>query len=153
MCYLQSPLTTTAALEEAVHTLVANNADSSFTAEEITSPLFARTPHGLIPINRSGYLHSDFNAVFREVKNVFAVRNKVVRSGSIIGARSVHFLVSEEESFFISSRRDLELARFLVRAEGAPEPSHANKYTSALLALSTWVLSAALGAGTAANGF
>lgn len=116
LCYLQSPLTTTATLEEAIYTLVANNADSSFTAEEITSPLFTRTPHGLLPINSSGYFYSDFSAVFRELKNVFAVQNKVVRSGSHLGARSVHFVVSEDESFFINSKRDLDLARFILQS-------------------------------------
>lgn len=118
LCYLQSPLTDVHTLEEAVYTLVGNDADSSFTAEEITSPLFTRTPHGLLPINSSGYLYSDFNAVFRALKNVFAVRNAVVRSGSITGARAVHFVVSDDECFFIKTKRDLEMARFILREMG-----------------------------------
>ncbi|BFR50076.1 glycosyltransferase family 2 protein [Nitratidesulfovibrio sp. HK-II] len=115
LCYIQSPATTTDTLEESVFTLINNEADSSFTAEEISSPLFTRTPHGLLPINNSGFLYSDFNTVFRELKNVFSVRNACILRGSTTGARSVHFVVSDDECFFINSKRDLELARFFSR--------------------------------------
>lgn len=116
LSYIQSPLTSTNTLEEAVYTVLANDADSAFTAEEIDMPLFSRTPHGLVQINSTGYLYSDFNVIYRELKNAFAVRNRCISQGSLTGSKIVHYMVSQDESFFLSSRLDIMFAETILKA-------------------------------------
>ncbi len=112
--YLQAPFVRTETMEEAVATLVGNNADSAFGAEEITSPLFKRSPHGLVPINPPRGFISDFDIVYREVNTAWAIRNVNIRNGSMMGASVLHFLVSGRENFFIRSPHTLKVAQALV---------------------------------------
>ncbi|WP_461209867.1 glycosyltransferase family 2 protein [Desulfocurvus sp. DL9XJH121] len=113
LSYLQAPLTTTATLEEGIHTLVLNQADSSFTAEEIQAPVFMRTPYGLSQINGPKHFTSDFNIVYSETKVVLTARNANIRRGELLGPRSVHYVIPKEESFFILTKKDLAIANFL----------------------------------------
>lgn len=113
LCYLPTPFVTLESLEEAVHTLAYNNADSSVGVEEIRDPVFCRTPFGLRPVNSTSSFRSDFDLVYREANIAIATKNRNFRSGSLIGPSPINFVVGPEESFFIDSERNLQIAHIL----------------------------------------
>jgi glycosyltransferase involved in cell wall biosynthesis len=115
--YIQTPFVTTGTLEEAVSSLVMNDADSASAVEEIKSRVFRRSAHGLETLNPRRELSSDFDAVFRDAQTCTALRSRNLANGSLLGASMVSYLVSAAECFFITSRQDLSLAR-LMAAEG-----------------------------------
>jgi CMP-N-acetylneuraminic acid synthetase len=113
LCYLPSPFVTLGSLEEAVCTLVFNDADSSVGVEEIKEPVFCRTPFGLKAVNAVTGLRSDFDFVYREANIALATKNRNLRSGSLVGPCPINFLVAHEESFFIDSEKKLQIAHIL----------------------------------------
>ncbi len=114
--YIQTPFVTGATMEEALFTLIMNQADSAIGVEQINDPLFKRSGHGLRPINRlrSG-IQTDFDSVFRETWTSLATRNDNLKKGSLTGARVANFVLSEEECFFINSERSLLVARVIAQ--------------------------------------
>jgi glycosyltransferase involved in cell wall biosynthesis len=117
LCYLQAPFTTTDTIEEAVYTLIMNNADSSIAVAEIQDALYRRAAHGLVPLNNFGHFVSDFDTVYSEVRTCMATRNRNLKTGSLTGAKIVNFIVPREEAFFIHTKRDFEIARLIVQSE------------------------------------
>ncbi|MFA5142578.1 MAG: glycosyltransferase family 2 protein [Candidatus Omnitrophota bacterium] len=115
--YTQAPFTPTATLEEAIYTLVMNEADSAIAVEEVPTQLYKRTPHGLTCINSVGNMRSDFDTVYNQVRSSMAARNGNFRTGSLIGSKVAYFVVPREEVFFIETKRDLSVARALAREE------------------------------------
>lgn len=113
MSYIPSPFVTVSSLEEAIFTLLFNDADSSMGVEEIKEPVFSRASHGLKPLNSVSGIRSDFDFVYREANIAVATRNANLRSGSLIGARPANFIVAHEESFFIDSEKNLKIAHIL----------------------------------------
>jgi len=114
--YIQAPFTTTASLEEAVYTLLLNNADTAFAVEEIEDELYKRTFHGLTPINPQGHkVKSDFDTIYARAFTSTATRNINLKTGSLTGARISYFVISKEEAFFIRAKRDYEVAKILMR--------------------------------------
>lgn len=117
LSYNQSPFVTTATLEEAIFTLVMNDADSSCGAEEIDRPIYRRSSHGLEQLNSSTKMSNDFQKIYAEARTVIATRNRQLSSGSLGGSRMVHFLVSSDECFFINSPQTLKIARIMFADE------------------------------------
>lgn len=113
VCYLPSPFVTLQSLEEAVYTLVYNDADSSVGVEEIREPVFSRTPFGLKAVNSVSGFRTDFDIVYREASIALATKNRNFRSGSLVGPSPVNFVVDHEESFFIDSEKQLQIAHVL----------------------------------------
>ncbi len=113
LSYLQSPFTSTDNLEEAVYTLVLNEADASFAVEEIKVPLYKRSVNGLVPINNTGTFLSDFDVVYSAATTSLATKNKNLKRGSLTGAKIVNFIVPREEAFIINTKKDFEVARQL----------------------------------------
>jgi CMP-N-acetylneuraminic acid synthetase len=113
LCYLPSPFVTLGSLEEAVCTLVFNEADSSVGVEEIKEPVFCRTPYGLKAVNSVNSFRTDFDFAYREANIAIATKNKTLRAGSLIGPRPINFIVAHEESFFIDSEKKLQIAHIL----------------------------------------
>jgi CMP-N-acetylneuraminic acid synthetase len=113
LCYLPSPFVTLGSLEEAVCTLVFNDADSSVGVEEIKEPVFCRTPFGLKAVNSVNGFRNDFDFVYREANIALATRNKNLRLGSLVGPCPINFVVAHEESFFIDSEKKLKIAHIL----------------------------------------
>lgn len=113
LCYLPSPFVTLASLEDAVCTLVFNDADSSVGVEEIKEPVFRRTPFGLKAVNSVNGFRTEFDFVYREANMALATRNKTLRGASLIGERPINFIVAHEESFFIDSEKKLQIAHIL----------------------------------------
>lgn len=114
IAYLQAPFVNTGTLEEAFATLILNDVTSSMGVVEVQDRLFRRAAHGLQPLNRAGSFSSDFDTVYREANTCFALKNKNLLSGSLMGPQVVHFLVSREETFFINSERNMKIAEILL---------------------------------------
>jgi CMP-N-acetylneuraminic acid synthetase len=113
LCYLPSQFVLRESLEEAVFTLVFNDADSSIGVEEIKESVFCRTPYGLKVINSVGTFRTDHDYVYREANIAFATKNRNFRSGSLTGPSPINFVVAREESFFIDSEKKLRIAHIL----------------------------------------
>ncbi len=113
LCYLASPFVTIGSLEEAVYTLVFNDADSSVGVEEIKEPVFCRTPFGLKVVNTVNGFRTDFDFAYREANIALATRNRNLSQGSLVGPCPINFVVAHDESFFIDSERKLKIAHIL----------------------------------------
>ena len=116
--YIQTPFVTIDTLDEAVTSLVMNDAESSYGVEALNSRLFRRTPHGLEVLNREKAIYSDFDAVFRDASTFTAVMSRNFARGSLTGASVVYFEVSAAECFFIDSEQDLKIAAMLASQHG-----------------------------------
>lgn len=108
--YIQTPFVSTDTLEEAITSLVLNEADSSCGIEHIHSQLFRRTPHGLEILNRRSEIYSDFDNIYRDTNTFTASRSKNFSRGSLHGNTVVYFEVSAAECFFINSEDELQTA-------------------------------------------
>jgi CMP-N-acetylneuraminic acid synthetase len=113
LCYLPSPFVTLSSLEEAVNTLVFNDADSSMGVEELKDPILRRTPYGLKLINGVNGFKTEHDVVYREASIALATKNKNFRTGSLVGPSLINFVVTPEESFFIDSNSKLQCASIL----------------------------------------
>lgn len=116
--YIQTPFVTTDVLDEAITSLVMNEADSSWGVEPIKRKLFRRTAHGLESLTREGGVSSDFDVIYRDSQTFSATRNRNLLRGTLSGSAVVCFEVSAAESFFINSEQDLEVAGVLARGNG-----------------------------------
>ena len=111
--YVQAPFVTPSTVEEAVTSLILNEADTCFGVEEVVDRLFRRSSQSLQTINRSGGLNSDFSSVYREIGAVTAVQNKVLRFGSLSGPRQISFVATPEEAVQINNRMNLDFANMI----------------------------------------
>jgi glycosyltransferase involved in cell wall biosynthesis len=110
LVYVQAPLVSTQTLEEAVFTLIQNDADSSVGMEEVDDAFFRRDANGLRPINPPRGLLLDFDRIYRETNTSLATRTRILRRGSLTGPFMVHYLVSSEECIFINSDHKYKVA-------------------------------------------
>ncbi|MCB0319027.1 MAG: glycosyltransferase family 2 protein [Bdellovibrionales bacterium] len=110
MCYAQSPFIQTHTIEEALFTLVINEADSCFGVEEVSRSIYRKAPYGLEQLNAPTGVSTDYQKIFIESRTVLAARNKNFSTGSLTGPAIVHFVVSEDETYFIDCEESLEIA-------------------------------------------
>jgi len=111
--YSQAPFVTTETLEEAVTTLMLNEADSSLGAEKMNEQVFKRGANGLIPLNTFNGLNSDFDAVYREANIALASKISNIEKGSLKGPKLVYFTVDPNECFYINSSQKLMIANII----------------------------------------
>jgi len=111
--FIQTPFVTTDTLDEAVTSLIMNDADSSYGVEAINSKLFRRTPHGLEALNQDKVIYSDFDTIFRDANTFTAVLNRNFARGTLTGSSVVSFEVSAAECFFIDSEQRIKIAEML----------------------------------------
>ncbi len=114
LSYVQNPLVTTDTLEEAIGTLILNDADSSFGVQEIRSPLYKRASFGLQALNPPVGFSTDFDTVYCQTNTFLATRNRNFASGALMGPRVVNFVVSERENLFIDSEYTLQIAAVMM---------------------------------------
>ncbi|MFC2170836.1 glycosyltransferase family 2 protein [Calditrichota bacterium] len=113
----QAPFKTTAGIEEAVYTTLLNNADSAIAVREVKDPIYKRTANGIKAINPENNLNSDFDMLFIETRTILAAMNRNFPRGMLLGNSVVNFVVPDEESFFIKSKRDLQIARAIAELD------------------------------------
>ncbi|MCK5541083.1 MAG: glycosyltransferase family 2 protein [Desulfobacterales bacterium] len=111
--YIQSPFVSKESLEEALFTLIMNDADSSTGVEQINHAMYKKHPHGLIRLNDDNDFKTDFDSMYKEANVALAVKNSNFKNGSLTGTRIAHFEIDKKESFVIFSDEDLEVARIL----------------------------------------
>ena len=111
LCYPQAPFSTVETLEEAIHTLIMFEADSVFSAIPLDKPLYRRGANGLTCINPNTFSTSDFNTIYQESRNVFALRASNLKKGNMTGNKSLCFSISGEEVLYVASAQDIALAR------------------------------------------
>lgn len=112
--YIQTPFVSTGVLDEAITSLVMNEAESAQGVELIRKRLYRRTAHGLEQLTRSG-VYSDFDVIYCDSQTVSALRNRNLMRGSLTGSSVVCFEVSPAESFFIDSEQGLKIAALLAQ--------------------------------------
>jgi len=115
LLYIQAPFINAASLEESIYTLVMNEADSAIAVEEIADQLYKRAPHGLTCINSVGNMRSDFNTVYKQTRTFLSTKNTNFKTGSLMGSKVAHFVISKEESFFIETKSDFDIAKALLK--------------------------------------
>jgi glycosyltransferase involved in cell wall biosynthesis len=121
LAFLQAPFVKTESLEEAVYTLVMNNSDSAFAVQEMKEELFKRTAHGLSKISKQGVLKLDFDVIYASSNCSMATKNSNLKTGSLTGARISHFIIPDEEAFYIRDKRNFRVAEILKADE---HPNH-----------------------------
>ena len=113
---LQAPFIKTKTMEEVVYTLIFNDSDSSILVKEVESPLFQKTAHGLMQINYKGFMKSDFDTLYLETDTCIAVKNSVVKKGSVTGSKIVSTIAPNDEIFYIRSEQDMIISEALYGA-------------------------------------
>ena len=111
--YMQAPFVSVDTLEEALSTLILNDVDSATAVEMINDPIYKRDSHGLLQINQSGEISSDFDQLYRQTNCVTATRTKNLVKGSLLGSNKAFFLIPPSENFFIDSQQNLEIAEII----------------------------------------
>ena len=111
--YMQAPFVSVDTLEEALSTLILNDVDSATAVEMINDPIYKRDSHGLLQINQSGEISSDFDQLSRQTNCVTATRTKNLVKGSLLGSNKAFFLIPPSENFFIDSQQNLEIAEII----------------------------------------
>ena len=118
LSYIQTPFVKTQILNEAISSLLINNADSSCGVELMNKQFYKKSKYGLIPLNQGNKaVNSDFDKIYKDSQTFTALKNKNLIMGSLKGALVSCFEVSREESFFINSEEDLKIAEILINDE------------------------------------
>jgi len=117
LSYLQAPFVTTDTLEEAVTTLILNNADSSIGVEKMNQQVYKRGNYGLTPLNIFNGLNSDFDSIYREANIALALKISNIQNGSLRGSKIVHFEVDKNECYFIDSIQKHKIANIIISDE------------------------------------
>lgn len=111
--YLQSPFVAVGTIDEAIATLVMSGADSANAVEEISSQVFRRDRNGMVPLNRTGDFHSDFDILYKDLLSCLATYNKNFRTGSLMGRSTASYVVPPSECLNIDSEQKLAFARLM----------------------------------------
>ena len=111
--YIQTPFVSTGTLDEAISSLVLNDADSAFGVKPISANVYRRTPTGLQSLQKKGILKSDFDQLYEDSNTFTVFKSSNLLSGNINGSKCVFFEVTPDETFFINSKKSLEMASIM----------------------------------------
>ncbi len=101
--YVQAPFLTLASLEEAIHTLLLNDADASLAVEAYDDEnFFIRNAYGLQRLDFHRFQYIDGGKIYRDTNVCTAVKNINIKKGNIRGPRLVPYTITGVEGFFIS---------------------------------------------------
>ena len=114
LTYCSSPFVTKQTIEESIHTLIYNEADSCVGVEEMTDIIYQRTAFGLQPINEPSVFTTDHDSLYRTLNVAVTTKNSLIKKGAIHGPVTVHFVMDSPESFFIDSDILTELPRLCI---------------------------------------
>lgn len=108
--FIQSPFVSEKSVEEALSTLILNDATSSIGVVPLKSDIYKRKSYGMNKLNKSTKVLSDFDMFYLDPGTVKVTKSSVISKGSVLGAAPVCFEISENESCFINSEQDLLIA-------------------------------------------
>ncbi|MHA7066777.1 glycosyltransferase [Azospirillum argentinense] len=113
--YAQAPFVTADTMSEAISTLLLNEADCSFGVEEVPGQVYRRTAHSFQAISQPGGIGFDGSVIYRDSHTVVCLRNRNIALGALLGPRTINFVNTPEESFFIDSPLKLDIAELMAR--------------------------------------
>ena len=114
--YIQTPFVSSKVLNDAISSLLINEAESSYGVQLVDHELYRRTSNGLETLRRSSTsFKTDFDNIYRDARTFTALKNRNLKFGTIKGFLTSCFEVTADESFFINSIKDIEVAEFLLK--------------------------------------
>ena len=111
--FIQSPFVSSKTVEEAISSLILNDASSSVGVVPIKNDLYKRTAHGMVKINQNSKFLSDFDLLYGDFGTVKASKNRVISKGSLLGGESVCFEITDKESKFVNNSTDLLISELI----------------------------------------
>ncbi len=111
--YIPVPFLKKETMEESIDTLVINRADCSVGVEEIREPIYQRSVYGLQPINPPSQFSTDFEKLYKDTRTSMATLNSNLKKQNLTGPRVVYYEMSKNESFFIDSEQNLNIAQIM----------------------------------------
>lgn len=115
--YTQSPFVSLQTMEEAIHTLICNDADSAIGVQKLEMPVYQRNGHGLRAVNPPREFRTDFDTLYYDPMTIVTARNKGLLRGSLNGPKMACFQLDEKECVFVNSERWLEIAKTINREQ------------------------------------
>ena len=112
-CFYNSPFSTSETLEEAIHTMIFNSADSCIGVREIKETILLRTGKGLRAINENPIFRSDQDFVFQDARVATATLSSNLKEGMLMGPLVVSYTVNEKEIYYIDEKLKLDLASLI----------------------------------------
>ena len=113
LTYCSSPFVSKQTVEESIHTLIYNEADSCVGVEEMSDIIYQRTAFGLQPINEPSVFTTDHDSLYRTLNVAVTTKNSLIKRGAIHGPVTVHFVMDSSESFFIDSEYTYRIAEVM----------------------------------------
>ena len=112
-CPYNSPFASTETLEESVHTMIFNSADSCIGVKEIKDMILLRSNRGLRVINENPVFRSDQDMVFQDARIVSATSSSNLKQGMLIGPLNISYTINSKEIFYIDETIKLNLASLI----------------------------------------
>ena len=110
---VQCPNILLESVQEAVNTLLLNDADSCIIVNEISTPVFQRQETGLRQITNNGFLISDFDKLYLDTRSLIVIKNSNILKGSLLGSKVTGINVFDDETLYIDNQTKLEFIKFL----------------------------------------
>ncbi len=111
---LQAPFVDTATIEEGINSLIMNDVESTILVEEINTPVFQRTSHGMNQINKNEYIIDDFDTLYSHTRTCVVTRNRNLKKGSLTGSNIISNIAFDKEAFLIKDSRDIAIANLII---------------------------------------
>ena len=109
-CFYNSPFINSKTIEESIHTLIFNSANSCLGVEVLNEDIYYRTNYGIKAINQRNIFRTEQDFLFRDVKGAFATLTSNIKEGTIIGSNLVNYTVNSSQIYYIDSKFKLEMA-------------------------------------------
>lgn len=113
---IQAPFLTLNSAEEAIFTLLMNDADAATAVEEFDDENFyVRNAFGLQTLEFHRFQYLEGGKIYRDANVCTAIRNKNIKNGNIRGPRLAPYRITGAESFFISDEYRYEIAKLIAK--------------------------------------
>ncbi len=110
---IQCPQIKLETVQEAINSLILNDADSCIVVNEVTNPIFQRQETGLRQLNNKGFLISDFDKLYLDTRSLIVIKNSNLSTGSLLGSKIVGINTLDDETIYIDSITKLNFVRYL----------------------------------------
>lgn len=110
LLYINTPLRRSSAIDKAVDTMMIFDVDSVISIVEELSNCYQHRRFGLKPINGSGIVHLEKEAIYKENGAIYLSKSSVFKKGQMLGDSISHIVMLPEESVRVRSLYDFWLA-------------------------------------------
>ena len=112
---IQAPFVDTSTIEEGINSLIMHDVESTILVEEINTPVFQRTSHGMNQINKNNYIIDDFDTLYSHTRTCVVTRNSNLKKGSLTGSNIISNIAYDREAFLIKDERDISIANLILK--------------------------------------